>query len=370
MAGYDAPLWYDRLAGVAWRFVAIVLAIAVLVSIVVGFESVILPLFLGLLFASALMPVYHALRRRRLAPALASLIATLLLLVVIGLVAWTTIRAVADEWPSITADIEQAVDHLVDSAVDNGADEASAQQVADELTEGVGLVVKWLVVGALHILPVVASAVATVTLGLLVAFFYMKDGPVMWRWTVQLAGGSKPLVDRIGHKVWQTVTGYILGQAAIAAIDATLISLGAVILGVPHADAILLLTFFGAFVPYIGAFLAGALSVLLALSDGGFPIAIAMLLVVIGVQVFEGNVLQPWIQGRAVRLHPLVVALAVVAGGALAGFLGIFLAVPVVASGAVALDELRKEGIFGRDRLHEDAVVDVGVAGADEATET
>ena len=75
-----------------------------------------------------------------------------------------------------------------------------------------------------------------------------------------------------------------------------------------------------------------------------------MLVVVLVVQIFEGNVLQPWIQGRAVRLHPLVVALAVVAGGALAGFLGIFLAVPVAASVFVALDELRNAGLLGRDR--------------------
>ena len=115
----------------------------------------------------------------------------------------------------------------------------------------------------------------------------------------------------------------------------------------PHVGAILLLTFLGAFVPYIGAFLAGAFAVLLAVSDGGVSRGVAMLVVVIAVQFLEGNVLQPWIQGRAVRLHPLVVALSVVAGGALAGFLGIFLAVPVTASAFVALDELRKAGILG-----------------------
>ena len=83
-----------------------------------------------------------------------------------------------------------------------------------------------------------------------------------------------------------------------------------------------------------------------------------MLAIVLTVQVFEGNVLQPWIQGRAVRLHPLVVALSVVAGGALAGFLGIFLAVPVAASAFVALDELRKAGLLGLD-LPPEAAADV-----------
>ena len=347
MPGYDAPLWFDRLAGVAWRFVAVVLALAVLVSIIVGFESVILPLFLGLLFASALNPINTALRTRGASPALAALAALLVLVVIVGLVIWTTIQAVADEWTSIRVELEVAMDRLVATATDAGADEETAAHIADELEEGVTTVVDWLVLGATRVLPVVASFAASLMLGLLVAFFYLKDGAGMWRWTVQLAAGSAQLVDTIGQRVWKTISGYILGQAAIAAIDAALISLGALVLGVPHVAAIALLTFLGAFVPYIGATLAGAFAVLLAVSDGGAARGVAMLVVVLAVQVFEGNVLQPWIQGRAVRLHPLVVALSVVAGGALAGFLGIFIAVPVTASAVVALDELRKAGLFG-----------------------
>ena len=349
MAGYQAPLWLDRLAGVAWRFVAVLVAVTALVAVIVGFGSVILPLFLGLLFASALDPINRILRRRGARPALASLAAISVLAVLVGLVAWTTIRAVADQWTSITADLDVGVERLVEAADDAGADPATAEEIADDVTIGVKTVLDWIVVGVTHVLPVVASIATTIVLGLLVAFFFMKDGASMWRWTVQLTSGSGELVDRIGQRIWKTISGYILGQAAIAAIDASLISLGALILGVPHVGAILLLTFLGAFVPYIGALLAGAVAVLLAVSDGGLTRGVAMLAVVVAVQFVEGNVLQPWIQGRAVRLHPLVVALSVVAGGALAGFLGIFLAVPVTASAFVALDELRKAGLLGYD---------------------
>jgi predicted PurR-regulated permease PerM len=349
VAGYDAPLWFDRLAGVAWRFVVVMAALAVLVFVVIGFESVILPLFLGLLFASALNPINRDLKRRGLRPALAALAALVVLIAIVGLVVWTTIRAVADEWTSIADDLELAVDRLVESATDTGADAATAQHIADELAAGVATVADWLIVGVAHLLPVVADVATSLVLALLVAFFYLKDGAAMWRWTVQLTAGSGPLVDRIGQRIWTTISGYMLGQAAIATIDATLISLGALILGVPHVGAIALLTFLGAFVPYIGAFLAGAFAVLLAVAEGGVTNGVVMLVIVVGVQFFEGNVLQPWIQGRAVRLHPLVVALSVVAGGALAGFLGIFIAVPVAASAFVALDELRRAGMLGLD---------------------
>ncbi len=126
-----------------------------------------------------------------------------------------------------------------------------------------------------------------------------------------------------------------------------MIALGALALGVPEVGAILVITFFGAYIPYIGAMIAGFVAVMLAVADGGISKGVIMLTIVLLVQLIEGNILQPWIQGRAVKLHPLVVALAVTAGGALAGFLGVFLAVPVAAAGVVALSELRAAGVLG-----------------------
>jgi putative heme transporter len=362
VVGYEPPLWLDRLAGVSWRFVVVTAALCVLVGIIVGFGSVILPISLGLLFASALKPINELLRRRGAAPAVAALGAVSVLVVIVTAVAWSTIRAVADEWDSIAADLQIGRDELVKSVTDAGANDSTAEQVAADFTAAVSTVVDWLIVGAAHLLPVAASATATVILSLVVAFFFMKDGASMWRWIVQVAAGSGDLVDRIGQRIWKTISGYILGQAAIATIDATLISLGALLLGVPHVGAIAVVTFLGAFVPYIGALLAGTLAVLLAIAEGGVERGLVMLAIVIAVQVFEGNVLQPWIQGRAVHLHPLVVALCVVAGGAMAGFLGIFLAVPVTASLFATLNELRTAGILGDATTVEEDADDRGAS--------
>ena len=169
----------------------------------------------------------------------------------------------------------------------------------------------------------------------------------MWRWILGRMGESAALTDRVGRRAWTALTGFIVGQTIIALADATLIGLGALLLGVPNVGAIFMLTLFGVYIPFIGAFLSGLLAVMLALGDSGMRAGVIMLIVVLAVQVLEGNVLQPWIQGRAVRLHPLVVALSVTAGAALAGFLGVFLAVPVTAAGFVMLSELRQAGILG-----------------------
>jgi putative heme transporter len=341
------PLWYDRLAGLAWRGIVIAAAVALVVALIVGLSPVVLPLFLGLLFASALQPVATWLRARGLRPGLVSAIAIVVLFGAFALVGWLTVTAVADEWPSITAAIDDGVEQLVESSVDAGADPASASQVADELREGVGTITELLVKGVAQVLPAVASFATILLLSLLVTFFYLKDGAGMWGWVVAHAGEPSPLLDRVGRRVWVAVSRFVLGQTAIAAIDATFISLGALVIGVPHVGAIFMLTFFGSYVPFIGATLSGMLAVVLAVSDGGLSSGLWMLAVVLLVQVIEGNVLQPWIQGRAMRLHPLVVALAVTLGGAIAGFLGVLLAVPVTAAGVVAMSELRAAGYLG-----------------------
>ena len=126
--------------------------------------------------------------------------------------------------------------------------------------------------GVARAVPTVAGLLAATILSLVVTFFFLKDGRAMWTWIVDRFDTADALVDHVGQRVWKVVTGYILGQTAIAAIDASLITLGALILGVPEASAIFVITFFGAYVPYIGATIAGFVAVMLAVADGGIPV--------------------------------------------------------------------------------------------------
>jgi hypothetical protein len=126
-------------------------------------------------------------------------------------------------------------------------------------------------------------------------------------------------------------------QAVVALVDSVLIGLGLVILGVPLAVPLAVITFIGAFIPIVGAIVAGALGVLVALVSNGFTTALIVLAIIVAVQQLEGNVMQPILQGRSLRLHAAVVLLAVTAGGTLFGIAGAFLSVPVAATGAVVL---------------------------------
>jgi len=131
--------------------------------------------------------------------------------------------------------------------------------------------------------------------------------------------------------VWTALGQYVWSQAAVALVDAIFIGLGVWILGVPFALPIAVLTFFGGFVPIVGAFVAGAIATLVALVSGGIWTAVGVLAIVLVVQQLEGNVLQPILVGRTMKIHAAVVIAAVALGGTLFGIIGAFLAVPAVA---------------------------------------
>lgn len=169
-------------------------------------------------------------------------------------------------------------------------------------------------------------------LAVFVLFFLLKDGGRMWGWVLSWTPPAhRPRADGAGRTAWETLRGYVRGSVLIAFVDAAGIGLGLVLLDVPLALSLTLLVFLGAFVPILGATVSGALAVLVALVTQGVTSALVLLAVVLVVQQLEGNVLHPLVMGRALSVHPVVILLAVSAGGLLAGVPGAIVAVPVVA---------------------------------------
>ena len=142
---------------------------------------------------------------------------------------------------------------------------------------------------------------------------------------------------------WSTLSGFIRTQALVSGIDAVFIGAGLLIVGVPLAIPLAVLTFFGGFVPIVGAFVVGAVAVLVALVSNGLTGALIILGVIIVVQQLEGNVLSPWLQSQSMNLHAAVVLLSVTLGSTLFGIVGAFLAVPTAAVAAVVLRYLEEQ---------------------------
>ena len=188
-----------------------------------------------------------------------------------------------------------------------------------------------------------AVLLGEVLTGLIVAvlltFFLLKDGAAMWAWVLRLVRKrSRADADEVGNRVYTALAGYVRGIAMVGFVDAILIAIALVIIGVPLVVPLAVITFFAAFVPLIGAFIAGLLAVLIALVSGGLLDAALVLGAIILVQQVEGHVLYPLLMSRAVHLHPAVIVVSLGAGGILAGIIGVFLAVPVAGVVSVILD--------------------------------
>jgi len=175
-------------------------------------------------------------------------------------------------------------------------------------------------------------AVTGLFITLFTLFFFLYQGPSIWAWVVRLFPRSaRSHVDSSGHVAWGQLTAYTHATVLVAAVDALGITIGALVLQVPFPLAIGVLVFLLSFVPIVGALLSGGVAVLLALVAQGPVTALIMLAVVVGVQQLESHVLQPFIMGRSVKIHPLGVILAIAIGSIVGGLIGTLLAVPIAA---------------------------------------
>ena len=183
-----------------------------------------------------------------------------------------------------------------------------------------------------------SSIVVNVGIVLVLTFFFLKDGDRFLPWLNSVVGrrAGGPLRELLA-RCWVTLSGFIRAQAIVSFVDAAFIGFGLVIMGIPLPLVLAMLTFFAGFVPIVGAFVAGALAVMVAFVAKGLTAAIVVLVIVVAVQQLEGNILSPLLQSRAMNLHPAVVLLSVTIGGSLFGILGAFFAVPVAAMVAVLL---------------------------------
>jgi predicted PurR-regulated permease PerM len=165
-----------------------------------------------------------------------------------------------------------------------------------------------------------------------VTFFFLRDGAQIWAFLTRfLPRGARLPMWRAGNEAWETLHSYVKATVFVAFVDALGIGVGAAVLGVPLALPLGALVFLSSFIPVIGATLSGAVAILVALVAKGPVTALIMLAIVIAVQQLEGHVLQPFIMGRAVALHPLAVILVLTGGIVIAGIVGGLIAVPILA---------------------------------------
>ncbi len=333
-----AVLWGHRVwtaIGVAVLVVGVVYAASLL--------SLILTPFVLALFPAALLDSLTArLRATRLPNAVVALLILLLLLAVLAGAGTFITVALIDQMPQIVDSVVAGLDEL-ERNIDWSALPGDIEGVSDLAAQaGAALANGAALTQGLVAAEAIGSFITGLVLMLVVLFFFLKDGRRIWQAFLGFVPDRhQARVDVIAAQSFWTIGAFLRAQLLVALVDAVFIGLGLWALRVPLVLPLAVLVFVGGLFPIVGAFVSGSVAVVVALADRGPLIAVLVLGVVLLVQQIEGHVLEPYIQGRIISLHPLVIILAVAAGGILMGILGAFLAVPVAAVIARLIDNLR-----------------------------
>lgn len=344
----QVPWGIDLAAAWSWRLLIIAAAVFGFAWVLAYFVVITLPLAISLLIAALVSPAVARLQRIGVPRGLAAGIVMIIGITTVGLLLTYVGQQVAagaqDLADSVVEGLGQVTDWLRDGPLNlsdsqlNGWIESTQRTITENSREG----------SAVTRLTEVGTAVGHVFAGFFIVlfstYFFLADGRRIWSWLVRLAPrAAREHVDGSGRVAWVSLTQFVRATVLVALADAIGVALVAAVLGVPFVLAIGVLVFLGAFVPMIGATVAGSVAILVALVDQGPITALLMLGGVILVQQIEGHVLQPFLMGRWVSVHPLGVIVAIGCGVLVAGIAGALIAVPLVAAGNAVVNHLARE---------------------------
>lgn len=323
-------------AGWSWRVLIIAALVAVVAFALAEISEVSIPVAVALMLTAALWPLANFLSRHRVPRGLASGLCLLALIVVIGGIFTLVGAQIASQWPVLSeqsvASIKQVMQWLDKGPLHIGSDQIDAYIAqAEAWAKGSqSRIASWAAAAG--------SGVGRFLTGLIMAlfatfFFIYQGGSIARSVSVLIPTGSRPRILDAARSGWVALVGYVRAAVIVAFVDGLGAGIGAAIIGSGVAVAIGALTFVLAFIPIAGALIAGVISVAVVLVTLGFVKAVIMLLIFVGVMELESHILQPFLLGKAVSIHPLAILLGIAIGSVLAGIVGALFAIPLVAFG-------------------------------------
>lgn len=333
--------WMKEAALFSLRAVAIFVLLGALFYLIGKFWGGVLPIVLALIVCTVLAPPTEFMRKRGIPSGLAALVSLLMFFGVVVFFVAIILPDIIGNSRVIAIQSAQGLQSLALWLQNNENlpftfDGEKLNEIVQDSFEWVQNRAGAIAGGIFSGIGTATSIAVTLVVVVVLTFFFLKDGPKFLPWVRSATGGRAGLhATELLTRAWNTLSGYIRAQAVVSFIDAIFIGVGIWIVGVPMAFTLAVITFMAGFIPLVGAIVAGALAVLIALVSLGFTEALIVLAIVIAVQQLEGNVLSPLLQSRAMNLHPVIVLVSVTVGGGLFGLVGAFLAVPAAATIAV-----------------------------------
>ncbi len=324
------PTWLSNAAAIGWRVLVVFALGVVLADLAVILGTVVASILFALIVAVLFAPVATRLRGRGWSRTKTAGAVTLLAILVIGLIVVLLAVAVVPLIPGIVEAIQSGLTRLQADANASG----QGGQLGDALGQARSNAEAWIGGQLASVASWLATAVTVTILGSILTFFLLQDGDKAWAWALQATGDRRrEVIMSSGDKALSGVGVWLRGTATQATIDAATTFAFLSVLGVPAALALSIFAFFAGFIPYLGGLLLMTVLLVVTYASGGLAAAGAIFVGVILVHVVQTSVVAPTVFRGAVRMPRPAVLIALPIGAAMAGFVGLFLAVPVVAFG-------------------------------------
>jgi predicted PurR-regulated permease PerM len=327
---FSAPMWLRDLGLLAWFLVGVALVIVGLVWLLGLTSTITEPVLVGLILATVAGPLVSKMLHRGVPRAAGAGLVLLALLVLFGVIALLVFGGIYENSSEIRSSVSEAVDKVEGWANDLGAGGTSS--TTSEGKSGASQTGATLLQGVFEGIQGITSLVFFVTFAIFSTFFLLKDGPSVREFINRNLGVPRPVASTITSNVIKSLRRYFLGVTIVAAFNAVVVGIGALLLDIPLAGTIAVVTFVTAYVPFIGAFVAGAFAVLLALSSQGTTTALIMLVIVILANGLLQNIVQPIAFGATLDLNPLAVLIVTIGFGCIFGMVGLILGAPLTSA--------------------------------------
>lgn len=335
----------ELLSAYAWRLLAIAAVVVGVLWLIGELRVVFVPILVALLLTRVLEPFSARLRRRGWRPGLSTSTVMIGFAALIGLVGWLIVPAVVDQFEDLGPTITAALDDIETWLVEEAPIEISAADIDDareQVVDRIGEILRGSgrgIAGAARLLVEIPTGGI---LSLFLTFFMVKDGDRLQRWTRRWLVPDRRLevADAAARRGWAALGGFLRGAALLGTVEGAVLGLTVFLVGGDLVVPIAVLTFAAAFVPILGAIVAGVIAVLVTLVTAGVAPAVIVAVVALVVQQLDNDLLAPVIYGKMLQIHPAVILLGVVAGGALFGIIGTLFAVPILVTAVGMTDEV------------------------------
>jgi predicted PurR-regulated permease PerM len=329
---FAAPAWLRDLGVAAWLLVGVAAFLAGAVWLLALTQTIAIPVIVAAIIASVVSPVVDWLERRGL-PRAAGVVLVFLTLVALGAgIAVLTVSGVVNESQAIGSQLRGAADEIAGWLKDIGIDPSTADDAKDDVSASVSSGFHALLSGIAAGISELAGLAVFLSFTVLSLFFLLKDAPVIAAFVQRHMGVPQPVAKTITTRTAGSLQGYFLGMTIVSLFSATIVGLGALALGVSLPGTIFAVTFLGGYVPYLGAWTAGAFAVLIALGSSGVDAAAAMAVIALLANGALQQLVQPVAYGTALGIHPLAVLIVTIAAGSMFGTIGLILAAPLTSA--------------------------------------